>query len=172
MFTPAVLNTEDGGLGAEQPEEVHHPERDSAYKTTTPECEPVDMEDVGPPRTLSVSATGEVGERWPGYMGNYTMTKEQYRDRPVYRNSKGRYLYTLKSGAWGVSGWVGDSLPVYRSIDPAPSPALCQNWEYEYADNDWKYKPGDITVVDISDPGESQEGHFIMTALLFVIDPE
>ena len=171
MFTPAVLNTEGGVLGAEQPEDVHHWERDSAYKPTNPESKPVDMEDVGP-KILSVSATGEAGERWPKYMGDYTLNEEQHRDKPVYRNSKGMYLYTLKSGAWGVSGRVDDIKPALRSTTPALRPALCQHWEYRDRDDDWKYKPGDINVVDISDPGKSQEGHFIMTALLFVFDPD
>ena len=33
-----------------------------------------------------------------------------------------------------------------RSTNPAPSPALCQHWEYADRDDDWKYKPGDIKV--------------------------
>ena len=127
-------------------------------------------EDVGPPRTLSVNATGEA-RMWWSCLGYYTLTEEQHRGRPVYRNSKGRYLYTLENGVWAVSGRVGRSLPVYRSTDPAPSPTLCQNWEYEYLDSDdgWKFKPGDITVVDISDPGESQEGHFTNDSLIICI---
>ena len=157
MFTPVVLNTEGGALGAEQPKEVL--ERDSAYKPTTPESEPVAMEDVGPPGTLSVSATGEARKKWSSAWGDFTLTEELHRDRPVYRNSDVRYnvnLYSLESGAWGLSWTIGDSQPVIRSTTPAPSPALCQNWEYrEYRGSE--YKPGDISVVDISDPGESLE---------------
>ena len=149
MSTPAVLITKGGELGAEQPKEVHHPKRDSAYKLTTPESEPVAMEDVGPPGTLSVNATGEARERLSSFWGYYTLTEKLHRDRPVYRNSEGYVLYTLESGAWAVSGRGGHGLPVYRCSDPAPSPALCQNWEYgEYWDGrKFKhYKPGDIKV--------------------------
>ncbi len=128
------------------------------------ESEPVDMKEVGPPRTLSVSATGEARREWSSAWGDFTLTEKLHRDRPVYKHSKfSWYLYSLESGAWGVSLFVGDSQPVIRSTTPVPSPALCQNWEYW---DDRKYNPGDISVVDISDPGESQEGHFIMTALL------
>ena len=148
-------------------------EEDTGISDQEIESEPVDIEDMGPPRILSVNATG-VARVWSWCMGNYSLTKEQHNNRPVYRNSQRHHLYILDSGVWAVDGWVGNSQPLYRSTDQAPSPALCQSWEYKYLDRDdgWKYKPGDITVVDISDPGESQEGHFIMTALLFVFDPD
>ena len=149
-----MLNTEGGGLGAEQPEEVYHPEINSTYKPTTPESEPVEMEDEGPPRTLTLSATGGAKLWW--CLGDYTLTEEQHRGRPVYKNSEDAYLYTLESGAWGVSLTVGFSAPRYRSTTAAPSPALCQNWEYRGYFDIGKYYPGDINVVDISNPGKSQ----------------
>jgi len=108
------------------------------------ECEPVDMELHWPEYTLS--ATGEARERWPLYLGDYSLTEEEHSGRPVYRNSKDWYLYSLKDGGWGVYISVGDRWPVMRSTSPAPSPALCQHWEYrDYYDGD-KYKPGDIKV--------------------------
>ena len=63
----------------------------------------------------------------------------------MYRDTRGRAIYTLEDGAWAVSGaYVGE--PVMRSTSPAPSPDLCQHWEYADRDDDWKYKPGDIKV--------------------------
>ena len=80
--------------------------------------------------------------------GDYTLTEKLHNDRPVYRSSEGRHLYTLER-AWAVSpvSWgVGHPHPVLRSTTPAPSPALSQNWEYkDFYDGD-KYKPGDIKV--------------------------
>ena len=147
-------------------------EEDTGISDQEIESEPEEMEDVGPPRILSVSATGRARKMWSYCFGDFTLTEEQHNDRPVYRNSVGKYLYSMEIGAWAVSGKVGHSQPTLRSTTPALHPAFCQYWEYRDRDDDWKYKPGDIYVVDISDPGKSQEGHFIMTALLFVFDPD
>ena len=101
-----------------------------------------------PKKCLTFNVTGDARMHWvPGTepWGDYTLTKEKHRDRPVYRNSKGKYLSTMDSGAWGVSITVGNSEPPYRSTDRAPSPALCKNWEYR-KHGDSEYKPGDITV--------------------------
>ena len=97
-----------------------------------------------PPRTLTLTATGRAREEWPRFLGDYTITGEEHGGRPVYRNSKGGHLYTLESGAWWVTSGVGYSEPRMRSINPAPCPALCQEWEYYVAGG--KYEPGDITV--------------------------
>ena len=101
-------------------------------------------------------------------MGDFTLANTLHNDRPVYRNSEGLYLYSMESGAWAVDLRVGERDPVYRSTEPAPSPTLCQNWEYRERGS-IEYKPGDITVVDISDPGESQEGHFTNDSLIICI---
>jgi len=114
------------------------------YKPIISECEPVDMEHAE--SVLTLSATGEAGEWWPWCLGDYRFTEKEHRGRLVYRNSEGKYLYSLEDGAWGVSYYVGNSEPWMRSTSPAPFPALCQHWEYLYLDDGWKYKPGDIRV--------------------------
>ena len=119
------------------------------YKPIISDCEPVDMEDAesghfGP---FTLSATGWAGRLWSMFLGDYSLTGEEHSGRPVYRNSYGRYLYSLEDGRWGVYGIVGDSKPLMRSTSPTPCPALCQHWEYmEWNYGVWKYKYGDIKV--------------------------
>ena len=110
------------------------------YKPIISESAPVDMEDAE--SRITLSATGRAREESPGYLGDYTITGKEHGGRPVYRNSEGWYLYTMESGAWGVSGYVGISEPPMRSITPAPCPALCREWEYY----DYGYKPGYVSV--------------------------
>ena len=107
---------------------------------------------IGP---FTLSATGRPSVRWSQWLGDFTMTKKVHRDRPVYRNREGKHLYSMECGAWAVSVSLGNSLPVYRNTDPAPSPTLCKQWEYRNDDRDvstWddgnngKYLPGDNTV--------------------------
>ena len=103
----------------------------------------MELPDPGP---FTISATG-AARWWSKCLGDFSLTKELHWDRPVYRHSGGYHLYSLESGAWGVDGWVGVSQPGYRSTDPAPSPALCQNWEYRGSDGlKYNYIPGDIKI--------------------------
>ena len=96
-------------------------------------CEPVDMENAE--SGLTLSATGEV-RKWIK-SGYYSLNEKEH------RTSDGWYLYSLEDGGWGLDGGVGYSKPDVRSTSPAPSPILCQHWEYWYYG---KYKPGDIKV--------------------------
>ena len=117
------------------------------YNPIISEAEPVDMENAksGHPGPFTLSATGRAREMWSGCWGDYTLTKEEHNDRPVYKKG-GWYLYSTKSGAWAVDQYVDDDYaPWYGSTDQAPSPALCQNWEYGDR-KDGKFKPGDIKV--------------------------
>ena len=118
------------------------------YKPITSESAPVDMEDAksGHPGPFTLSATGRAAEKWPWFLGDYNLTEEEHSGRPVYRNSKGRPLYAT-DGGWEVGFRVGDSIPYLRSTSPAPSPALCQHWQY--SDSVLGRAPwidGDITV--------------------------
>ena len=99
-------------------------------KPIVSESEPVDMELPCPPGPFTLSATREAGRRWSRLLGDYSLTREEHSGRPVYRNKWSRYIYSLEDGGWGVSNNVGDSGPFMRSTSPAPSPALCQRWEY------------------------------------------
>ena len=92
---------------------------------------------------ITVTAIGEAS-RWSLSLGVYTLTEEQDRGRPVYRNSGGWHLYSMESGAWAMGYTIGDIHPYYRSTDQAPSPTLCQNWEYYVGKGE--YKPGDIKI--------------------------
>ena len=114
------------------------------YKSIVSECEPVDMEDAE--SRLTLSAKGAPEEEWSGCLGDYSLAEEEHRGHPVYRNRWDCYLYCLENGGWGVSTSVGDSDPVMRSTSPAPSPALCQHWEYNDSYSVSKYKPGDIRI--------------------------
>ena len=102
------------------------------------------MENAECPRILTLSATGQAREGWSVHPGDYSLTEEEHRGRPVYIDQwYKRYLYSLEDGGWAVSISVGHSEPVIRSTSPTPCPALCQHWEYW----DWdKYKPGDVKV--------------------------
>ena len=114
------------------------------YNPIISNSEPVDMKDAE--SGLTLSATGEAGQ-WSSYQGDYSLTEEEHRGRPVYRNGDGRHLYSLEDGGWGVEYRVGDIEPAMRSTSPAPSPVLCQHWEYREPGNTAsKYKPGDISV--------------------------
>merc|ERR1712179_265449 len=84
---------------------------------------------------------------WANCWGDFTLTEILHRGKPVYRNSKDCYLYTTENGAWAVGNSVGYSWPLYRSTDQAPSPDLCQNWEYSEYDGERKYNHGDISVI-------------------------
>ena len=121
-------------------------------KPISSESEPVNMEDAeyGHPGPFNVRAYGwtiwAIGSQ---FLGDYTLTEKEHRGRPVYKQSEEfphGYLYSLESGAWGVSGAVGNSKPRLRSTTAASSPALCQHWQYS---NGWggPYKDGDITVL-------------------------
>ena len=95
---------------------------------------------------VTLGATGLARKVWPGSQGDYSITKREHRDRPVYRNSWG-YLYSSIDGGWAVSSYVGDSKPVMRSTSPALSPALCQHWEYSESENGGEpWKDEDIMV--------------------------
>ena len=98
-----------------------------------------------PLKCLTINAKGAAEKEWPECGGDFYLTKELHRDKPVYKSSKRKYLYSTESGAWAVSYTVGDSKPPYRSTVPAPSPALCQNWQNNKHGNS-EYKPADITV--------------------------
>ena len=100
---------------------------------------------------FTISATGEAGEKWPEYLGHYSLTEEKHNGRPVYKKDEDRYLYLYrqKDGTWAVSSIVVDIWTVMRSTTAAVSPDLCQHcWLYagKYAG---KYYPGDITVTSI-----------------------
>ena len=114
------------------------------YRPIISECAPVDMKDAEC-GDLILSATGGAWGLWSWCLGDYSLTGEEHGGRPVYSGSKGRYMYIMESGDWGVGGYAGHSKPWMRSrsITPAPSPALCRHWEYRDGD---KYKAGDITV--------------------------
>jgi len=117
------------------------------YKPIISECEPVDMEDAWHTGPFTLSATGGARNKWPLYQSDYSLTKEEHRGRPVYRSSEGHSLFSLKYGGWGVHFNVGDRWPVMRTTSPAPSPALCQHWQYlDFG----KYKPGDVKVTLIN----------------------
>ena len=47
------------------------------------ESEPVDMEDAVCHGPLTLSATGQAGEKWSWYLGDYSLTEEEHRGRPV-----------------------------------------------------------------------------------------
>ena len=102
------------------------------------------------PGPFTVSATGGAS-KWLQCCGDFTLTERLHRDRPVYRRISGGwgYLYSLESGAWAVGEKVGQTQPPLRSTTPAPSPALCQNWEYWDPDDGDKYKPGDIKITSV-----------------------
>ena len=113
------------------------------YCPITCECSPVDMEDAKPAGPFTLSATGRAREKWSMIRGDYSLTGEEHRDRPVYRNSGGFNLHSLEDGRWAVDLNLGDSQPIMRSTSPFPSPALCQHWQYL---DGGKYNHGDITV--------------------------
>ena len=50
---------------------------------------------------------------------------------------------------------VGDSEPALRSTSPAPSPTLCQHWEYR---DHGEYHPGDIKIEAGPSRGEGEPG--------------
>ena len=120
------------------------------YKLISSESDPVNMEDAGSGHmSFSLRSTGEARKMISAYQGEYTLTEKEHRGRPVYsdRGGRGCHLYTLKSGAWGVGDFVGDSKPVYRGTTAAPSPALCQRWQYSTRESGGPpFKDGDITV--------------------------
>ena len=98
------------------------------------------MEDAVCSKSLSLSATGEARKMWSLYLGDYSLTEEEYRGRHVYSNMDEFFknrdiggiwaLFCLESGAWAVSEIVSESYPVMRSTSPAHSPAPCQHWEF------------------------------------------
>lgn len=94
---------------------------------------------------LTLRATGEARERWPKFLGDYILTKEQHNGRPVYGKINGLHLFSQEDGTWAASWIVGASYPVMRSTTAAVKPGVCQHWQY--MDYDDKYKPGDITVM-------------------------
>ena len=77
---------------------------------------------------------------------DYSLTEWKHSGRPVYRNREGLYIYAT-DGGWEVGYSVGDPMPFIRSTSHAPSPALCQHWQYSgSSDGGAPWKDGDITV--------------------------
>ena len=113
------------------------------YKPITSMAEPVNMKDAE--SMVTISATGGGRGISSGLCGDYTLTEELHNDRAVYRNSEGWHLYGMEGGAWAVGPTVGGNWPYYRSTSPAPSPGLCQTWEYRERSGS-EYKPGDNKV--------------------------
>ena len=69
--------------------------------------------------------------------------------RPIYKHSDEKtMMFGLEDGGWGVSRTLGHHKPAMFSTTVATNPALCQNWQYWYHDDDWKYYPsnGSISV--------------------------
>ena len=120
---------------------------DMFYKPITSENSPVVMDDAGYPKTVTVSATGLPWVMWPSRLGDYNVIEKEHMGRPVYSDGDGRYLYAT-GGGWEVSRIVGDSYAVMRSTSAAPSPILCQQWQYldSYYGNSGPWKDGNITV--------------------------
>ena len=135
-------------------------------KSIVSECELVDM--MNAECRLTLSATGKAGETHPKLFTVYSPSGKEHRGRPVYwlhgtvptsDYCKSVNMYALENGTWGVM----DDLyvitlphvekhgrePRLRSIDQAPHPALCQEWEYRKWDEktqNARYKRGDISV--------------------------
>ena len=119
------------------------------FKTSTDiksESEEVVLELPSYDRTLSLSAAGRAKEMHPVLLGDYILTEREHNDRPVYRDSEDRHLWSQEDGTWAASWDVGNIWPVMRSTTAAVSPGLCQHWQYADILDGWKYKPGDITV--------------------------
>ena len=68
---------------------------------------PVDMELPLYPGPFTVSATGGAWDKWSGCLGDFTLTEEllMHNDRPVYKNSKDRYLCSTARRP-GPGQWV------------------------------------------------------------------
>ena len=147
--TPVIVGfqtSEDGQNKSVVKVNVWRSKNNVFYKPIISKSAPVDMEDAGSAGPITLSATGRAREKWPEYRGDYILTEEEHRGRPVYRNSRGRSLYAT-DGGWEVNDRVGDSVPVMRSTSPAPSPALCQHWQYsESYSGGAPWEDGDITV--------------------------
>ena len=125
-----------------------------SYLHSVSESEHMEDAKSGHPGPFTLSATGRPSMMWSQWLGDFILTKKQHGGRPVYRNREGKHLYTTEKGAWAVSVTVGNCTPVYRSTDPAASPALCKQWEYRndnrdvstWDGDDGKYLLGDIKV--------------------------
>jgi len=152
--TPVIVGCEDGKNKSvvkvnvwRSLKFVWYEQKDAIYyKSIISECEPVDMEDAVCPGPLTLSAAGLLRMWWSGFLGDHSLTEKEHRGRPVYRSRYNWYLYSLEDGCWGVSTTVGDSVPCIRSTSPAPSPVLCQHWEYREHNVNSKYKDGDFKV--------------------------
>ena len=118
------------------------------YKPIISKCTPVDMEDAEEAGQLTLSATGRAREVWTVWLGDYSLTEEEHRGRPVYSDggSPPGFLYSMEDETWGLSSTIGYSLPVMRSSFAATSPALCHHWQYRELEGS-EYKPGDTITV-------------------------
>ena len=101
------------------------------------------------PGPFTLSVTGRAGMQWPDYAGEFSITEEEHSGRSIFRHSDGKtMLFGLEDGGWGVSRELGFHKPAMFSNTPATNPARCQDWQYWYHDDGWKYysSNGNITV--------------------------
>ena len=118
----------------------------SFYKVSNSKSEPVDMEGAES-ASLTVYLTGNAQEEWSEFHGDYKLIEDKDKDKPVYRNIKGKHLYCQKDGTWAVSFIKGETHPVLKSSPAAASPALAQTWEYrEVMGSDYQAGAEDIKV--------------------------
>ena len=99
----------------------------SFLQHSTRECEHMEDAKSGHPGPFTLSASGRASVMWSQWLGDFILTKKQHGGRPVYRNSKGKHLYSLESGAWAVSVTVGNcsTVTVLQSTEAKlPPPAL------------------------------------------------
>ena len=120
----------------------------SFYKafSSNSKSEPVDMEGADS-ASLTIYLTGKAQEEWSEFHGDYKLIEDKDKDKPVYRNIKGKHLYCQKDGTWAVSFIKGETHPVLKSSPAAASPALAQTWEYrEVMGSDYQAGAEDIKV--------------------------
>ena len=79
--------------------------------------------------SLTIYLTGKAQEEWSEFHGDYKLIEDKDKDKPVYRNIKGKHLYCQKDGTWAVSFIKGETHPVLKSSPAAASPLLlsCSN---------------------------------------------
>ena len=109
---------------------------------------------------ITIKATGVAARERPDYLGQFTITNQFSAGRPVWRNSKGKYLLVHPDG---VSWYVGDNVETGDGeIQSGAAPGLCpasprSRYNKRLNQNSWQYGDGhnwydgDITVTCNSD---------------------
>jgi len=89
-----------------------------------------------------VSATGPAAEKWPKFLGQFSVTDDWLNGRPVYTNSHSQVMYVCRDGTWCIGHDI--EFRAIRSINEPMFPDQATDWDF-YDRSSWH--EADVSVI-------------------------